>query len=412
MNKSLKGRTFASAGKIGSGAFGTVVKVFDEESGEELAGKIFEESDDAYYTAEALREISFMRLFKGLPCIVPFLDVSFELSGVPCLVGIMPLYTRDLGDAIKSGDLGRCRLGVMKDVLTALSYLHGSKPPVIHRDLKPENILLDAANAAFLTDFSLARFLSDGKLLQEGHKEKKKKGRNKNVSSQAREDLSLQGSGIMGTPTYIAPEVFEGALPNCAADLWGAGVIFMELCEGRRLPVERDKAAIRLIRQKREQLSKEKPLPFLILSLLQDSPSARSSAEDLLKRSPFVAEHKVALPNSEAIASSRITQDLSCSPLKFFNDNGVRVTAKSICRACRAIQSEVPQAAVAAQVYASLHNINEAHAVVIASKIYEHDVLPDQQMCQMLDVEERDVNTSTIQLLRKTDGNLLIPFEV
>ena len=41
----------------------------------------------------------------------------------------------------------------MKDLISAVYYLHNMKPIIIHRDIKPENILLDENSRAYLTDF-------------------------------------------------------------------------------------------------------------------------------------------------------------------------------------------------------------------------------------------------------------------
>jgi nitrous oxidase accessory protein NosD len=48
-------------------------------------------------------------------------------------------------------------LPIMDQVLDALTYTHGQKPPVIHRDIKPANIVVRKDGMAFLVDFGIAK---------------------------------------------------------------------------------------------------------------------------------------------------------------------------------------------------------------------------------------------------------------
>ena len=43
-------------------------------------------------------------------------------------------------------------VSIIKDVISALYYLHHMNPPIIHRDIKPENILIDEGMKAKLSD--------------------------------------------------------------------------------------------------------------------------------------------------------------------------------------------------------------------------------------------------------------------
>src|SRR5207237_8665498 len=54
------------------------------------------------------------------------------------------------------------------------------------------------------------------------------------------EDPALTtGSRVLGTPGYIAPEVWEGDPPDPRSDLYAVGALFFEMIAGQRaFPVE------------------------------------------------------------------------------------------------------------------------------------------------------------------------------
>ena len=93
---------------------------------------------------------------------------------------------------------------VMKDLISAVYYLHNMKPNIIHRDIKPENILLDEDNNAYLTDFGWSNYI---------------RGDRKRTT-------------ICGSPLYLPPEMFEEAGHDKTADIWCIGVLLFELIAG------------------------------------------------------------------------------------------------------------------------------------------------------------------------------------
>ncbi|KAL8229356.1 hypothetical protein R6Q57_014256 [Mikania cordata] len=101
------------------------------------------------------------------------------------------------------------RLIIALDVARGVEYLHGlAQQSFIHRDLKPSNILLGDDMRAKVADFGLVRLAPDGK-------------------------TSLV-TRLAGTFGYLAPEYAVMGRVTTKIDVFGFGVILMELITGRR----------------------------------------------------------------------------------------------------------------------------------------------------------------------------------
>jgi serine/threonine protein kinase len=91
-------------------------------------------------------------------------------------------------------------------VLEALTCAHGLG--IVHRDVKPANILLVDKGRVKVTDFGVARI--DNAML-------------------------TQGEFIIGTPSYMAPEQFNGEKVDQRSDLFSTGIVLFELLTGEKL---------------------------------------------------------------------------------------------------------------------------------------------------------------------------------
>lgn len=95
---------------------------------------------------------------------------------------------------------------VALDICDALVRAH--KLEIIHRDIKPENIMLTGDHIAKLADFGIARLVNEGSRL-------------------------TRTGMIVGTPDYLAPEIWSGQAPDAQTDLWSLGVVMFEMLGGQ-----------------------------------------------------------------------------------------------------------------------------------------------------------------------------------
>jgi formylglycine-generating enzyme required for sulfatase activity len=95
---------------------------------------------------------------------------------------------------------------------------------VLHRDIKPSNVFLTAEGEVKLLDFGLAEIADPGSL---------------SVSEPQRR--------VVGTPRYMAPELFTQSSATPRSDIYSLGLVLYELCTGE-LPRRRREPAARAAR--------------------------------------------------------------------------------------------------------------------------------------------------------------------
>eukprot|EP00271_Cylindrocystis_brebissonii_P008398 TRINITY_DN2262_c0_g5_i1.p1 TRINITY_DN2262_c0_g5~~TRINITY_DN2262_c0_g5_i1.p1 ORF type:complete len:435 (-),score=89.90 TRINITY_DN2262_c0_g5_i1:1362-2666(-) len=97
------------------------------------------------------------------------------------------------------------RLKIAYGAARGLAFLHGLN--IVHRDFKPSNILLDEEYNAKLTDFGLAKILDAG--------------------------ASHASTRIMGSLGYLDPKYVETGELTKKSDVYGFGIMLLELLTGR-----------------------------------------------------------------------------------------------------------------------------------------------------------------------------------
>jgi hypothetical protein len=134
---------------------------------------------------------------------------------------------------------------------------------IVHRDVKPQNVLIGVEGSAKITDFGIARTLTE-------------------------EGLTMDGR-VLGTTDYVSPEQALGQSVTGQSDLYSLGIVFYEMLTGT--------------------------VPFPDVQLARPEVSAataavvdRATAKDLSQRYPDAASMVAELEEALAIEASRMGQ--------------------------------------------------------------------------------------------------------
>ncbi|KAL1964700.1 hypothetical protein VTN77DRAFT_6726 [Rasamsonia byssochlamydoides] len=236
---------------IGKGAFGEVKLVQRKSDGKIYALKslikseMFKKDQLAHVRAE--RDI--LADSKDNPWLVK-LHASFQDSAyLYLLMEFLPggdLMTMLIKYEIFSEDITRF---YMAEIVMAIEAVH--KLGFLHRDIKPDNILLDRGGHIKLTDFGLStggKKTHDNAYYQNLLKNSTGKDKNRNsgffsesinltVSNRGqintwRKSRRAMAYSTVGTPDYIAPEIFNGQGYTYLCDWWSVGAIMFECLVG------------------------------------------------------------------------------------------------------------------------------------------------------------------------------------
>jgi serine/threonine-protein kinase len=111
---------------------------------------------------------------------------------------------RSLRQALAEGPFSPQRaLIVAVQLASGLALAH--RLGILHRDLKPENVLMTPRGVPKIADFGLARFV---------------------------DRASTSGEPLMGTPLYMAPELFSGERHSKQSDVYALGVCLFRMLAG------------------------------------------------------------------------------------------------------------------------------------------------------------------------------------
>ncbi len=207
---------FQDVERIGEGASAWVYRARDTRTDSLVAVKMLKphlQTDDIS-VERFRRELQITRLV-GHPRIVAVYDLVREAEQTYLVMEYVDgPDLRRLVRAAHPLDFERA-LELLVEILDVLAACHAKN--VIHRDLKPHNAIVDPAVGVRLLDFGIAKMTSLSELTQTG--------------------------ASIGSPEYMAPELFGRNAHDARTDLYAAGIIAFELLAGRP-PFQGDSLAV------------------------------------------------------------------------------------------------------------------------------------------------------------------------
>ncbi|XP_056857828.1 probable disease resistance protein At5g47260 [Raphanus sativus] len=176
------------------------------------------------------------------------------------------------------------RLKIVIEAAEGLNFLHNSEKSVIYRDFKASNILLDSNFHAKLSDFGLAKL---GPI----------------------NGVSHVTTRVMGTQGYAAPEYMATGHLYVRSDVYGFGVVLLEILTGlRALDPNRPPMQLNLVEWAKPSLTQKKKIQkmmdprlehkypisavirtaALILRCLEEDPKNRPPMDEVLRELEIV----------------------------------------------------------------------------------------------------------------------------
>jgi parallel beta-helix repeat protein len=197
---------------LGRGGMGVVWLAMDERLGREVALKFAPESiryDEIL--VEELKEETRKGLELAHPNIVKIYDFLFDEENAAISMEFIDgenlgsLRTHQPSKVFEVDHITHW----VAQLLDALDYAH-RVARVIHRDLKPANLMIDRDGHLRVTDFGIARTISD-----------------------AMDRATLGGEPSTGTLAYMSPQQANGRKPSTSDDIYSLGSTIYELLTGK-----------------------------------------------------------------------------------------------------------------------------------------------------------------------------------
>ena len=245
---------------LGTGGMGAVFLAQDQREMKKVAIKILHPTlaDDQKVLHRFFREVQLIKRVKHPNVISVFDSGSYERVIFYTMEHVdgLPLHKLLQGRRIRAEIL--CDFALQ--VAEGLNAIHRAN--IVHRDLKAENVVITQQRRVKIIDFGIAR----------------------------PEDSNLTTVGeVIGSPAYLAPELWQGKPPTPASDIYATGIIFYRMITGS-LPYTGDNP-IAIMNKHLHEVPRipaaaiEKTPPWfveLIMNLLEKDPAKRPTLDQII----------------------------------------------------------------------------------------------------------------------------------
>ena len=261
---SVIGNRYKIQEKIGNGGMATVYKALDQILNRYVAVKVLREeftTDEEFIKRFNAEAQSAARLIH--PNIVSVYDVGQEYNIYYIVMELIQGNT--LKQIIEEdGHLSwKWAVNIAIQIASALEMAH--KNNIIHRDIKPHNIMITEDGVAKVTDFGIAKAVSNSTITAFGT--------------------------TLGSVHYFSPEHARGGYTDSKSDLYSLGVVMYEMVTGK-VPFDADTPVSIALKHMQEEpvppIKVNKEIPFavnqIILKAMKKDPNERyQNASEMIK---------------------------------------------------------------------------------------------------------------------------------
>ncbi|OAD06051.1 hypothetical protein MUCCIDRAFT_117701, partial [Mucor lusitanicus CBS 277.49] len=255
---------------LGKGAYKVVYKAIDREEGYEVAWNTMQ-SMQSPNNKDLEHEIQILKSVRH-PNIIAFHDAWYgenEFVFITELMtsGTLREYIRKLAPLPNLKIIKRWS----RQILKGLAYLHGHNPPIIHRDIKCDNIFINGAHGEVkIGDMGTAEMKLGKKYT------------------------------VIGTPEFMAPEMYEEQGYNEKVDIYAFGMCLLEMATGE-YPYGECKNAAQIYKKVSAGikpaclLKVQNPEVLNVIENCLSNEDERMSAQEILEHSFLAVEPDVVL---------------------------------------------------------------------------------------------------------------------